>query len=166
MTTRPTKRRGATVAFTAATVVGLGLLGTATAQAAPPPPAPCSAEDVTLAASETPSPSEQERRYQLTVLAKPGVTCLLSGAPQDLTFSGPSGALPVPAHTPAPDGAEPVVVSEGRSAAAALSGPATDGPARATSVSITLPGDDAPLRTGWVPGGVDGPVAVGTFTPA
>ncbi|CAM03726.1 hypothetical protein SACE_4457 [Saccharopolyspora erythraea NRRL 2338] len=53
-------------------------------------------------------------------------------------------------------------MAEEQPAVAHLSGRKTEGPARATSVSFTLPGDDAPIRTAWVRGGVDGPLRAGT----
>ncbi|QUH06047.1 hypothetical protein HUO13_16695 [Saccharopolyspora erythraea] len=55
-------------------------------------------------------------------------------------------------------------MAEGQRAVAYLGGPKTEGPARAASVSFTLPGDDAPIRTEWVRGGVDGPLRAGNFT--
>lgn len=160
-------RSGFAVALTAAAVAGLGTFGVGAAQAAPAP-RQCQAADVTAATTERPSPDAQERRYELTVRADPGVTCALSGAPQELTFYGPSGALPITVDTPPPGTGQQVLVTANRPVAALLTGPATEGPARATSVSVTLPGDDTPIRTGWVRGGVDGPLQADAFvgTPA
>ncbi|MBA8826140.1 hypothetical protein FHX42_003516 [Saccharopolyspora lacisalsi] len=161
MDTKPTKRNGAAVALTAAAVTGLSVLAAVPAQAAPPR---CGADDVTVSTTELPAPVAQERLYELTIRATPGTTCLAGGAPQNMIFYGPSGALPMPVDTPEPGTGEQVVVAAGQPAAVYLSGPKTNGPARATSVSFTLPGDTTPIHIGWVRGGVDGPLRAGTIT--
>lgn len=160
------KRSGVAAALTAAAVAGLSMFGVASAQATPPQSGPptCSADDLNASIIELPAPNDQERLYELNFQAKPGVTCQLNGTPEHLIFYGPSGALPIDAEMPAPGTAEPVTVSEQKSAAAYLAGPKTDGPARATSVSFNLPSDDTAIRTAWVSGGVDGPLRLGNFT--
>ncbi|MBE9373820.1 DUF4232 domain-containing protein [Saccharopolyspora sp. HNM0983] len=164
MANAPSKRTTLTAGLTAMAVSGLGMATMATAQATPPPPPPaCTAGDVSVSTAERPSPSEQERRYEIVVDAQPGAVCELSGTPEELAFHGPGGPLPMPVETE-PASGERITLSGNHSAAALLTGPATEGPARATSVSLTLPGDDTPIRTGWVRGGVDGPLRAGSFT--
>lgn len=161
---KPNKRTALSAAFTAMAVSGMGLAAVATAQATPPPPPPaCTGDEVTASTVERPSPSEGERHYELTVAAEPGKVCAVEGMPEDLAFHGPSGPLPMPVE-PTGEPGERTTLTGGDTASALLVGPATEGPARATSVSLTLPGEDeTPIRTGWVPGGVDGPLTAGPF---
>lgn len=161
---KPNKRTALSAAFTAMAVSGMGMATVATAQATPPPPPPaCAGDEVTASTVERPSPSEDERRYELTVAATPGTVCAVEGTPEDLVFHGSSGPLPVPVE-PTGEPGERITLTGGDTASALLVGPATEGPARATSLSMTLPGQDStPIRTGWVRGGVDGPLTVGPF---
>lgn len=162
MQINPTKRTALTAALTAMAMSGMGLATVATAQASPPPPPPaCTADEVTASTVERPSPTEDERHYELTVAAKPGTVCAVQGTPEDLAFYGTSGPLPVPVE-PTGEPGERITLTGGDTASALLVGPATEGPARATSVSMTLPGEDnTPIQTAWVRDGVDGPLTVG-----
>ncbi len=167
MRMKSTTRGGYAVAVTAAAVTGLSMFGMTTAQASPPPPTPptCSAEDVTVSTNELPAPNDEERLYELVAHAKPDVGCIIEGGPANLTFYGPSGPLPIDVEMPAPGTGGQANIGGDTPAVAHLHGPKTEGPARATSVSFTLPGDDdVPLRTGWVRGGVDGPLRADNFT--
>lgn len=166
MRTKSTSRRGYAVAVTAAAVTGVSMLGMTTAQASPPPTPPgCNADDVSVSTNEVTAPNDDERTYELLVHANPGVSCKVEGGPGNLTFYGPSGALPIDVAMPVPGSGGKAEVTGDTPAIARMHGPKTEGPARATSVSMTLPGDDVPIRTSWVSGGVDGPLQADNFKP-
>jgi hypothetical protein len=121
--------------------------------------APCGSEELDVTTAVVQSQQVGMELFEIRFTAKAGVTCTLTGAPDDLIFQKGTSPLAV---DQAPDGPEPaasVVVSTGSPKAVYVGAPWPEKVgAEASRVTFTLPGGNGDAVTVAWPGDVNGPV--------